>query len=299
MEDKYSGYDNKYFNDFIDYKIASVELSATSVNKSELFKKYLYKKPILYSHWEYMNFFNQFFDHYLTTRNKCFGEEEIENIVNYQKSFAALMDTLGKDTLLFSESLRELVALKGLKELYNSPYYLQQNILDILSQVSATSHFTIHKLIAANLTSCLTKLQKGTIAPDFRLISLEGDFISLTDFYGKPIYLSFLVTWTNACLAEFEIMDSLYSIWGNKINFITVSLDNNKEVITRYKNEKHLKWTFLYNGTGYDLLEAYGIKTFPLFVLISPEGKIMQCPAYKPSEGIGDTFDPIQQKSKD
>jgi peroxiredoxin len=299
MNFKYAGIENQYFKSFVEFKIASVELSANGSNKPQLFKKYLFGKPILYSHAAYMEFFNQFFDQYLTTGNKFISEKDLEKGINELISLPALMDSLGKDTLLMSESLRELVLIKGMKELYFSPYYYQQNILNILDQITATSHFPLHRAIAKNIRESLTKLQKGTVAPDFSLKDLSGDSINLTECLGKPVYLSFLTTWTYACLAEFRIMDSLYSVWGSKINFITVLLDKNTEVVSRFKKEKNYNWTFLYNGSGYDLIQAYGIKTFPLFVLIDSSGKILQYPAVKPSEGMGDVFTYMEQKSKE
>ncbi len=59
-----------------------------------------------------MDFFNQFFDHYLTAGNKFVSEKDLEKGINELVSLPALLDSLGKDTLLLSESLRELVLLK-------------------------------------------------------------------------------------------------------------------------------------------------------------------------------------------
>ena len=246
-----------------------------------------------------MEFFNQFFDQYLTAGNKFVSEKDMEKGINELINLPALMDSLGKDTLLLSESLRELVLIKTLQELYFSPFYYPQNILSILDQIISTSPFSLHRSIAMNVRNGLTKLQKGTIVPDFKLPDLTGIPVNLSDHKGKTVYLSFLTTWTFACLAEYKIMDSLYSVWGNEIDFITVSLDKNPEIVTRFKNEKKYNWTFLYNGTGYDLIQDYGIKTFPLFVLIDSEGKILQYPALKPSEGIEETFIYLKQKSKE
>ena len=299
MDQKYAGIDNLYFKNYLDYKIAAIELSAVGTNKPELFRKFLLGKPILYFHSAYMDFFNQFFDHYLTAGNKFVSEKDLEKGINELVSLPALLDSLGKDTLLLSESLRELVIIKSLQELYFSPYYFPQNILTILDQLIETSPFAIHRSIVRNVQKGLTRLQKGTIAPDFSLHDLNGNPARLLDHAGKPVYISFLTTWTYACLAEFKILDTLFGTWGNDIDFITVSLDKNPEVVTRFKEEKNYNWTFLYNGTGYDLIRDYGIKTFPLFVLIDGEGKILQYPAVKPSEGIGDVFTYLKEKSKE
>jgi len=290
MNQKYAGIENPYFKDYIDYKIASIEVSTSGTNKPELFRKYLQGKPILYFHSAYMEFFNQFFEQYLTAGNKFVSEKDLEKGINNLISLPALMDSLGKDTLLQSESLRELVLIKCLQELYHSPYYYPQNILSILDQIMATSSFPEHRSIAMNVRNGLTKLQKGTIAPEFKLDDLSENPVSLSDHKGTTVYLSFLNTWTYACLTEFKILDSLFGFWGNDIDFITISLDKSQEIVTQFKKEKNYNWTFLYNGNGYDLIQDYGIKTFPLFVLIGADGKILQYPANKPSEGIGDSF---------
>jgi peroxiredoxin len=299
MDQKYADIKNLYFKNYVDFKIASIELSASGTNKPELFRQYLIGKPILYFHSAYMEFFNQFFDQYLTSGNKFISEKDLEKGINDLISFPALMDSLGKDTLLLSESLRELVLIKTLQELYYSPFYYPQNILIILDQIIATSHFPLHRSIAMNVRLGLIRLQKGTLAPDFSLADLTGNPASLSAYKGKPVYLSFLTTWTFACLDEYKIMDSLYGVWGNDIEFITVSLDKNPEVVARFKKDKNYNWTFLFNGTGYDLIQDYGIKTFPLFVLINSEGKILQYPAIKPSEGIGEVFTYMKEKSKE
>jgi peroxiredoxin len=299
MNQKCAEIENLFFKNYIEFKIASLELSASATNKPELFRKYFSGKPILYFHSAFMEFFNQFFDQYLTSGNKFVSEKDLEKGINDLVSLPALMDSLGKDTLLLLESMRELVLIKTLKELYYSPFYFPHNILSILDQIIATSPFSLHRSIAMNVRNGLTKLHKGTIAPDFTLPDLTGSPVSLSDQKGKTVYLSFLTTWTYACLGEYEIMDSLHSVWGNEIDFITVSLDKSTEIVTRFEKEKNYNWTFLYNGTGYDLIQDYGIKTFPLFVLIDSEGKILQYPALKPSEGIGETLTYLKQKSKE
>ncbi len=101
-----------------------------------------------------------------------------------------------------------------------------------------------------------------------------------------PAWLN-LICWANF-IAEF----------GDKITFLTVSLDQEMKTIIRYRNEKGFKWTFLYNGMQYDLLKSYQVSTFPVFVLISADGKILQYPAYKPSEQIEDSFSSLLNPEK-
>lgn len=286
----YSHINNIYFSDYVEYKIASIELATASFKKPLLFDTYIKDKKVQYSHLEYMQFFNEFFDQYISSQSKIVTQNDLITTVNYQDSYTAILDTLGKDTLLKNEVIRELVLIKTLRELYNNPKFSQQNILSILNQLVSTTVFDEHKVIARNTIKELSKLENGTLAPQFTLPALNDSLVSLSDFQGKPVYLSFLATWSVACLGEYKLLDSLYFRYGDNINFITVSLDKNPEILDQFVNDKGYDWLFLYNGTDYDLINLYDIKTFPIFVLIDAEGRILQYPAYKPSEIIEEAF---------
>lgn len=281
---------NNYFFDYVEYKIASIELAAASFKKPFLFSKYIKGKPVQYSHVEYMHFFNQYFDQYISSQSKEVTRNDLVSTINYQSSYSALLDSLGKDSLLRNEVIREMVLMKSLVELYNNPKFSKQNMLSILNQLSDATAFEEHKIIARSIVRELSQLESGTLAPQITLPDLNDSLVSLSDFQGQPVYLSFLATWSSACLGEFKLLDSLHFKYGDSIKFITVSLDKNPEIINRYVADKGYGWLFLYNGSGYDLINSYNIKTFPLFVLISEDGKILQYPAYKPSEVIEESF---------
>lgn len=282
--------DDEFFRSHRDYKTAVLQMSIHPKKKNELFLEYVNNREILYFHPEYMDFFNALFSDLLTGNNRFISRADLLSTINYQKSYPALLDSLGKDTLLRNEKIRELVLLEMLNHFYSSNLYDKSALLDVLQQIKENSKFTEHRMIAKNIISELTKLEVGFESPQFTLPNLSGDTLYLTDFLGKPIYLGFFTTSSYACLAEFKLFDTLFQTYGEKINFISISLDANPEVIKQFKDEKGYDWTFLYNGTQYNLLHDYNIKTYPTFVLIDKMGKIAEYPAYKPSEVIEGSF---------
>lgn len=297
VQQKYADIENNYFQDYIKYKIASIELVAASFKKPALFNEYFVDKPVQYFHVEYMQFFNQYFDQYLSSQSNSVTYNDLVSTINDQNSYGALLDSLGKDTLLINEVIREMVLMKSLVELYNNPKFLKQNMISILNQLATTTAFQEHKIIARSIINELSKLESGTLAPQFTLTSINDSLVSLSDFQGKPVYLSFLATWSSACLGEYKLLDSLYFKYGSDIEFITISLDKNKEIISQYIDDKGYEWLFLYNGTHYDIINSYNVKTFPLFVLISEDGRVLQYPAYKPSEVIEESLRRLSEKS--
>jgi cytochrome c biogenesis protein CcmG, thiol:disulfide interchange protein DsbE len=46
----------------------------------------------------------------------------------------------------------------------------------------------------------------GTIAPDFALVDLEGDPISLADLRGRPVIVNFWASWCAPCVEEFPLL---------------------------------------------------------------------------------------------
>jgi thiol-disulfide isomerase/thioredoxin len=279
-----------FVKNYMDYRLASLEFIIAPVKRIPLFKAYIQDKPILYDQPEYMTFFNSFFEDYLLQNSKFISRRDLMVTINQMANYRALLDTLGKDTLLRNEVIRELVWLRSVVDLYNDPSYSKKNLIDMLDQMADLTKFNDHREIAGNLKKSLTQLQQGTYAPAFNLPDLDMDTLNLSDFSGKPLYLSFFTTWSYACLAEFELMDSLYQRYGDRIHFVTISLDKTKSVVDRLRKEKNYNWIFLFNGSGYDIIHDYNVKTFPSFVLIDAEGKIVDYPAYKPSEVIEDRF---------
>ncbi len=297
LQEKYGNVKNNYFRDYMRYKLALVYLAAMPTSQAKLFGEYFYKQPVLYQNIEYMYFFNQFFSQFLTSGSREIKRADLLSTINYQNSFSALIDSLGKDTLLRNEVIRELVLFNGITELYHSPDYSKKNILNILEQAKTESKFPEHRLIAGNLIRSLEKLQPGTPTPGFSLPQLNGEIFNFPEQNSKPVYLSFMTTWSYACIAEMELMQNLYEKYKDRIDFVTVSLDQDTVVINKFVNEKKYPWTFLYNGDDYQLLYDYGVKTFPVFVLIDSNGKIVQYPAYKPSEIIEDAFQRMIKES--
>ena len=118
-------------------------------------------------------------------------------------------------------------------------------------------------------------LQKGIMAPDFRLKDSNGIWRSLRDLRGKYVLLDFWGTWCVAC--QMCIPDLKKFAARNSENTVVISLAcYDKERRWRAciaKNE--MNWINILVPESSDILDNYKVNKFPSMVYISPEGKII------------------------
>ena len=296
IEQEYNQYDHPILDQYITYKLAVVELAMAPSKKQSLFRDHLMDKPILNRHPEYMDFFNDFFDKHIFPDNRFIPRTDLYATINYRPDRLALLDSLGKDTTLRNEVLREMVCLKSLQSFYRSNDFSKPNILVLLQDFKQNSKFPYHRLVAENLLHDLTHLQKGFPPPGFELPDLDGNPVKLSGFRGTPVYISFITTWSSGCLAELELMKGLFEEYGSRIRFVSISFDNDRGIVRDLVSEKGYNWEFLFNGQDFDLIFDYKLKTYPTFLLLDNGGQVFEYPAYKPSEVIRDSFNKVLSK---
>lgn len=285
---------NPYFDNYVKYKMASLEQLAQALNQQELGMKYFTNSPILYENVEYMDFFNQYFSKYITVTSKPLKYKDYRSILNGPNSYQGMMKALESDTLLKRPQLRELVMLKGLMEMFNDTAYRKESILFLLNTVAAESKFPDNQLVAKDMVKMLLKLRPGTEAPAFTLKDRNQKDVSLKDFLGKPVLINFWTTYCQGCVGEMDMIKPLFDKYKDKMEFVSISADKEFFKMHYYISLKqNFVWTFLHIGDQIELLKDYDVKVYPLFILVDKEGKIYKYPAENPTSGLGKTIETL------
>lgn len=129
------------------------------------------------------------------------------------------------------------------------------------------------------------------IITDYEEISSLEDLISR--YKGKVIYIDIWATWCGPCLDEFRHYEELYKRYKNsEIEFIFLSTDRSNmkqrwlEMIKGYELKGHhlLANIELQNDLHRMLNDSDGKYFIPRYILINPNGEIINCKANKPSE---------------
>ena len=80
-------------------------------------------------------------------------------------------------------------------------------------------------------------LEKGNKAPDFELLTLEGEKVSISDFEGKNVILNFWATWCKPCEKEMPELEKVYQQNKDEVTVVAVNFtvsEKNVESVQSY-----------------------------------------------------------------
>lgn len=135
----------------------------------------------------------------------------------------------------------------------------------------------------------LENLKPGTPSPEFTkpYENFKGGKTSLKDFRGKYVYIDIWATWCGYCKYETPFFKKIAEKYNEKnIAFVSISVD---------KNEKHDKWkkeitekeipgVHLFCNQDREFLKKYRVSGIPRFILLDPDGNIINAEAPRPSD---------------
>ncbi len=287
---------SEFVKNYINYSIASsqnaldvsyktVDAKKNTNTKANLYLEYLNNKPILYNNPEYISFFKDFFKGELKSLSLKVQGYDISKAINDQSSYLSLKKALGKYPFLQDDEFKNLFMLNGLLEINKDKYFTKENIIKILKEIKSTSKYPEQKIIASNIINKITEKRfgEGSIAPNFSLKNENSKLVSLNDFKGKHIYINFWTNWSIPSQKEMKIMQVLYKKYKNKIAFISICADNDYKKMTSFlsKNDSY-DWAFLHIGNDKNILSNYNVTTFPTYILLDNNLKVVKAPAGRP-----------------
>lgn len=115
---------------------------------------------------------------------------------------------------------------------------------------------------------------RETFAPEFRVKALTGEQVSLQQFAGKVLVMDFWATWCAPCresVGELKGLTRKYP--AERLVLISVSADKDEDSWRDFIDKKHMGW-LQYRDSDHQLLDAFGIHSFPTYLVIDGDGII-------------------------
>ena len=131
-------------------------------------------------------------------------------------------------------------------------------------------------------------VKKGTPSPNFKYEDVKGNQVSLRDFEGNYVYIDIWATWCAPCIKQIPYLKELEEDYHDKnIVFVSISVDKEKSKSKwkKYVQKKNLGGIHLFSDNSFKakFMKTYLVKSIPRFILIDPDGKIVDPDAPRPS----------------
>ena len=242
---------------------------------------------------------NSFFQ---TTKYSGNGSNTTNYLIDQYKYNLAIGNT-SKLFMLEKDAFKK--ELNSIKNAYDSLQKLHGEIDTMIVRINSKQNTELFNLLEKNYDSqhaaILQKMKaeeslgKGKPAPKFNnYLNYKGGKTSLDEFKGKYVYIDVWATWCKPCIAEIPFLKKLEKKYARKkIEFVSISTDNSStagswdNALSKWKKmvkDKDLSGVQLYAGEDTKFAEDYQIYGIPRFILIDPNGNIVNANAPRPSD---------------
>lgn len=122
-------------------------------------------------------------------------------------------------------------------------------------------------------------LNQGELAPDFTLLTTEGEGLTLSDYQGKRVIMNFWATWCPPCIAEMPHLQSFYSDHKDEgLEVIAINLTESeakKEGVYPFIDEYQLTFPVVFDEDSL-VASLYQVTTIPTTYILNSKGEIEQ-----------------------
>lgn len=130
-----------------------------------------------------------------------------------------------------------------------------------------------------------SKITKGKKAVGFKYKDIDGKEVSLDDLQGKFVYIDIWATWCGPCREEIPHLQKLEKAFkGMNVAFVSISIDENKDAWEKMVKSEKLGGIQLHTGGDREFIEAFRVSGIPRFILLDPDGNILEANMSRPSE---------------
>ena len=268
-----------YVKNHIRYKTASIRLGISTDGGKKIIKDYYDGQPVLYTQSAYIDLFKELFDGYFNSA--AYDSHLLSDA--FSEGPAAFKKYLNTDPLMANNpQLAELITIYNLQKLCYGDRGTSRLAKDHLNYIKSQTKHPEHKNIISDFFTNFNRLAPGAQATDFTLKDRSGNEVSLSDYKEHLVLLQFVDGTSPVSEHQFSELRSLHHQWQDTVQILTIATHEKMDFFKQQFAEKKQDWPLLDLGDNILLLEAYNVRTFPEYILITKGNKIGEAPAPSP-----------------
>lgn len=146
------------------------------------------------------------------------------------------------------------------------------------SKTTADDETSSPQTVSINMTQ---QQMVGKLAPGFQLNDRNGNPVSLSDFHGKPVLLTFWATWSNDSERAMPVIQQNYEEWQSRGQVVlTIDILNSRPEETEanlatFMSSNNYSFPVLLDPSQLATIQ-YHVGTIPTNVLIDKDGFIRE-----------------------
>ena len=148
--------------------------------------------------------------------------------------------------------------------------------------------------VATDTNSDMADIAIGLEAPDFTLVNLNGDEVSLSDYRGKIVLVNFWATWCHWCDVEMPDLNNLDNE-NEDVVVLGVNVMEDEKTVRDYIEEGGYEFEVVFDNEG-EIATTYLVDGLPNSYFIDKEGILqLRFPGMMTAEQMSDVVNAIRE----
>ena len=140
-----------------------------------------------------------------------------------------------------------------------------------------TAIIAILLLLGVIITACPNEVpapEVGKIAPDFELNSLDGQTVTLSQLFGRPVMVNFWATWCMPCRYEMPYIQQVYEDWPEEeLVLLIINIQESSSRVAQFMRGEGFSFPVLLDSNG-SVAQRYNVQGIPTTFFIDKYGFI-------------------------
>ena len=134
----------------------------------------------------------------------------------------------------------------------------------------------------------ITATDNDNAMPDITLERPDGTKLQLSSLCGKTLFLDFWATWCPPCCREIPFLQTMAGQFADNkdVRIISISVDQDRNAWVKKVAEDKPTWEQYRISADEvdDFFSAIELETIPRFIIVGPDGSIINADAPRPSD---------------